>query len=184
MICAVDQRCQSLKGDDGFRLAARGLAQPEIPQRNRIDIIQSQRTGTVLDRQLELSIVPVQHAKQGECGRREWIGVEHPAHYRLMFGADLAAKERHPTLQEASDASFTVLTSTLERGQAALAIRPGSVREQALAAWSLVHGLTILWIDQRLSFLGISGSEAERYARAATVAMCEGLNNNTPGAPT
>jgi AcrR family transcriptional regulator len=112
----------------------------------------------------------------GIAGAYVRFGVEHPAHYRLMFGADLADEERHPTLQEASDASFAVLTSALERGQAALAIRPGSVREQALAAWSLVHGLTTLFIDQRLSFLAASSSEAERYARAAAAALCEGLN--------
>ena len=104
------------------------------------------------------------------------FGVEHPAHYRLMFGPELAAKERYPVLQEASDATFGVLTGALERGQAAGDLRRGPVRDQALAAWSLVHGLTTLLIDQRLSFLGVSTSEAERQARSAGVALFEGLS--------
>jgi hypothetical protein len=49
------------------------------------------------------------------------------------------------------------------------------VRDQALAAWSLVHGLTTLLIDQRLSFLGVSTSEAERQARLAGGVLFEGL---------
>jgi AcrR family transcriptional regulator len=103
------------------------------------------------------------------------FGVEQPAHYRLMFGAELAEKERHPNLNAAADATFAELTSALERGQASGEIRSGPVHEQALAAWSLVHGLTTLFIDQRLSFLGVSGAEAERHARSAATALSSGL---------
>jgi AcrR family transcriptional regulator len=107
------------------------------------------------------------------------FGVEHPAHYRLMFGAELAEKARYPTFQAASDATFAVLTGVLERGQASGQVRRGAVRDQALAAWSLVHGLTTLLIDQRVSFLGVSTGEAERHARQAGMALFEGLRAKT-----
>ncbi len=107
------------------------------------------------------------------------FGVEHPAHYRLMFGAELADKARQPTLQAASDATFAVLTGVLERGQASGQVRRDPVHDQALAAWSLVHGLTTLLIDQRLSFLGVSTGEAERHARLAGMALFEGLRAKT-----
>jgi AcrR family transcriptional regulator len=107
------------------------------------------------------------------------FGVEHPAHYRLMFGAELADKARYPTLQAASDAAFAVLTGVLERGQASGHVRREAVRDQALAAWSLVHGLTTLLIDQRLSFLGVSTGEAARHARQAGMALFEGLRAKT-----
>jgi AcrR family transcriptional regulator len=103
------------------------------------------------------------------------FGVEHPAHYRLMFGAELADKERYPALQEVSDATFGVLTGVLERGQASGQVRSGRVLDQALAAWSLVHGLTTLLLDQRATFLGVSTREAERHARLAVMALFEGL---------
>jgi len=103
------------------------------------------------------------------------FGVEQPAHYRLMFGAELAEKARYPVLQAASDATFAVLTGVLERGHASGQVRRGVVRDQALAAWSLVHGLTTLLIDQRVSFLGVSTGDAERHARQAGVALFEGL---------
>jgi AcrR family transcriptional regulator len=107
------------------------------------------------------------------------FGVEHPAHYRLMFGAELAEQARYPALQAASDAAFAVLTGVLERGQASGQVRRGAVRDQALAAWSLVHGLTTLLIDQRVSFLGVSPSDAERHARQAAMALFEGLRAKT-----
>ena len=107
------------------------------------------------------------------------FGVRHPAHYRLMFGAELAEKAGYPTLQAASDAAFAVLTGVLERGQASGQIRRGAVRHQALAAWSLVHGLTTLLIDQRVSFLGVSTGDAERHARQAGMALFEGLRART-----
>ena len=96
------------------------------------------------------------------------FGVEHPAHYRLMFGAELADK-----------AAFAVLTGVLERGQASGQVRRGAVRDQALAAWSLVHGLTTLLIDQRLSFLGVSTGDAERHARLAGMTLFAGLSAKT-----
>ena len=107
------------------------------------------------------------------------FGVEQPAHYRLMFGAELAEKAHYPTLQTASDATFAVLTGVLERGQASGQVRSGSVRDQALAAWSLVHGLTTLFIDQRVSFLGVSIGEAERHARLAGMTLFDGLRAKT-----
>jgi AcrR family transcriptional regulator len=103
------------------------------------------------------------------------FGVEHPAHYRLMFGAELADRARHPTLQAVGDATFAVLTGVLDRGQASGQVRRDPVRDQALAAWSLVHGLTTLLIDQRVSFLGVSTGEAEQYARQAAMALFDGL---------
>ena len=107
------------------------------------------------------------------------FGVDHPAHYRLMFGAELAEKARYPALQAASDAAFAVLTGVLERGQSSGQVRRETVRDQALAAWSLVHGLTTLFIDQRLSFLGVSTIDAERHARHAGMALFEGLRAKT-----
>jgi AcrR family transcriptional regulator len=109
------------------------------------------------------------------------FGVENPAHYRLMFGPDLADRERHPTLAQAADAAFAALTDTLAAGQAAGEFRSGSVRDQALAAWSLVHGLTTLLIDRRLTFLGVSTGEAEEHARMACAALFEGIANRTGG---
>jgi AcrR family transcriptional regulator len=107
------------------------------------------------------------------------FGVEHPALYRLMFGAELADKASQPSLQSAGDAAFAVLTGVLERGQASGQVRRDPVGDQALAAWSLVHGLTTLLMDQRVTFLGASTDEAEQHARLAAMALFEGLRAKT-----
>ena len=99
-------------------------------------------------------------------------------HYFPAFPLLARAADR-TTLQAAGDAAFAALTNVLERGQAAGQVRRGAVRDQALAAWSLVHGLTTLLIDQRVSFLGISTGEAERHARLAGTALFEGLRAKT-----
>ncbi len=103
------------------------------------------------------------------------FGVEHPAHYRLMFGSELAEKARYPSLEAANAAACAVLTAPLERDKASGPTRRVSMRDQALAAWSLVHGLTTLLIDQRVSFLGVSTGGAEQYARQAGMALFDGL---------
>jgi hypothetical protein len=54
-----------------------------------------------------------------------------------------------------------------------------AMRDQVLAAWSLVHGLTTLLIDQRVSFLGVSTGDAEQYARQAGMALFDGLRART-----
>src|SRR6185312_1734794 len=104
-----------------------------------------------LGREMERASRRARSARQGLLGiaiAYVRFGVERPAHYRLMFGPELAEKERYPVLQQASDATFGALTSALQRGQVAGDLRPAPVNDQALAAWSLVHGLTTLMIDQ------------------------------------
>jgi AcrR family transcriptional regulator len=121
----------------------------------------------------------VRQALAGIAAAYVRFGVEHPAHYRLMFGAELADKARYPALQAASDTTFAVLTGVLERGQASGHVRHESVRDQALVAWSMVHGLSSLFIDQRVSFLGVSTKDAERHARLAATALFDGLSAKT-----
>jgi AcrR family transcriptional regulator len=103
------------------------------------------------------------------------FGIENPAHYRLMFGPELAERGRHPAFDRAGDASFAVLTRALERGQLAGMVRRESVPQQALTAWSLVHGLTTLLIDRRLTFLGVSAGEAAEHARRGCQVLLDGL---------
>jgi AcrR family transcriptional regulator len=103
------------------------------------------------------------------------FGVDRPGHYRLMFGGELAQEGRHPELQRAAEAAFAVLIRALQDGQRVGEVRAGSVRDQAVAAWSLVHGLTMLLIDDRLSITGLGGHGPDRYARAVATTLLDGL---------
>ena len=71
------------------------------------------------------------------------FGVEHPAHYRLMFGPSWLTRSRYPASGRPATRPLGVLTGVLERGQASGQVRRDPVLDQALAAWSLVHGLPL-----------------------------------------
>ncbi|MGA3302948.1 MAG: TetR/AcrR family transcriptional regulator [Methylovirgula sp.] len=74
------------------------------------------------------------------------FALENPALYRLMFGANLAPRERFPGLVEAGAEAF-------QRCLAASAAKTPRIRageempRSAIALWSVVHGLTSLVID-------------------------------------
>jgi len=77
------------------------------------------------------------------------FAVENPAHFRVMFSAELVDKSRHPSLQAASRAMHDFLVQCIEEGQRQGFFVEGDPLELAFAAWSLVHGLAVLLIDGR-----------------------------------
>ena len=77
------------------------------------------------------------------------FAVENPAHFRVMFSAELVDKSRHPSLQAASRAMHDFLVRCIEEGQRQGFFVEGDPLELAFAAWSLVHGLAVLLVDGR-----------------------------------
>ena len=79
--------------------------------------------------------------------------------FRLMFSPLLAARRDDEELQSAANAAF----ATLARGVGARSDAPPSAQipAAAIAAWSLVHGLSHLILDGVLP-----KSEAEAFKRA------------------
>jgi AcrR family transcriptional regulator len=83
------------------------------------------------------------------------FGVTNPAHYRLMFGSSLGAgdADKPEIVVRAANSAKAVLLDVIERGVArgvfaGLASDKMGVEVGALAAWSIVHGLTMLLIDR------------------------------------
>jgi AcrR family transcriptional regulator len=79
------------------------------------------------------------------------FAVAHPAQFRLMFGRELAGRSEHPGLEAAAEETFARLLGAVREGQAAGLLRPGDPMDQAMAAWSMVHGLSSLLVDGRLA---------------------------------
>jgi AcrR family transcriptional regulator len=82
------------------------------------------------------------------------FGVSRPAHYRLMFGATLkgAVQSLPDDVRESAAASQAVLRRVIEAGAAqsvfdATSEDPRSIDRMVLAAWALVHGVTMLCLD-------------------------------------
>jgi AcrR family transcriptional regulator len=76
------------------------------------------------------------------------FALEHPEHFAIMFRMELL-DERDPDLVRASDRAYDALIATT-RGAAAQGLLAADPTVAAAAAWSLVHGLSTLWLSGRL----------------------------------
>ncbi|ESY16409.1 TetR/AcrR family transcriptional regulator [Mesorhizobium sp. M1060] len=74
------------------------------------------------------------------------FGVDNPALYRLMFGAE-SGYQCDVHLGESAISVFNTVMDVLARGQAEGVFRRRPVRDYATACWSLLHGMTMLSID-------------------------------------
>jgi AcrR family transcriptional regulator len=78
---------------------------------------------------------------------------EHPAHYRLMFGAAKATLMSSPELHDAGTGCFgRLVAATIAVSGSGGPEDPQSL-QRALDIWSLVHGWSMLRIDGLTSFL-------------------------------
>lgn len=106
------------------------------------------------------------------------FALEHPGHYRVMFGPEVPDKRVHPPLLQASDGGLELLRTQIAECQQAGYIREGSVDEIAVLAWSVVHGVASLLIDRQIpEDLFPANERPEQLAEHALMAMFEGLGN-------
>ncbi|HET8725115.1 MAG TPA: TetR/AcrR family transcriptional regulator [Anaeromyxobacteraceae bacterium] len=76
---------------------------------------------------------------------------ERPHRFRLMFGPELAGKERHPAVRDAGLRAHHLLVATIVEGQRQGIVRAGDPVDLALAHWSTVHGMASLLVDGLLT---------------------------------
>ncbi len=102
------------------------------------------------------------------------FAVAHPERFRLMFGSELHGVESEELMPPAMCA-FEVLVDAVK---GALGDGdPNRVRVTTAAAWSLVHGLATLWIDDRLGALveRRTRKDATQLARDVTQLVARAL---------
>ena len=87
------------------------------------------------------------------------FALEHPQRFRLMFGGRVAIAS-HPALKEAAMITFDAVVEAM----AARVPGPGA-RDAAVAAWSLVHGLALLLLDDRIASAARAGRSDEEFVR-------------------
>jgi AcrR family transcriptional regulator len=91
--------------------------------------------------------------------------VDHPDHYRVMFGAD-NDKAQHPSLAVAAGQAFGDLLGVITLCQAAGKLRGQEPGQVAGPLWSLVHGIASLAIDGELRNVGIDQDPEDMVADA------------------
>jgi AcrR family transcriptional regulator len=94
------------------------------------------------------------------------FAVGHPAHFEVMFRLD-ALNPANNEFAAASEMAYELLTATIERCRAAGRLQGRSPEVVAVSAWSLVHGLSALWISGRLSER-ITEQDPQRLAGAVS----------------
>jgi AcrR family transcriptional regulator len=94
------------------------------------------------------------------------FAVGHPAHFEVMFRLD-ALNSGDAEFMAASEAAYGLLSATVERCRTAGRLHGRSPEVVAVSAWSLVHGLSALWISGRLSER-IAEQDPQRMAAAVS----------------
>lgn len=107
------------------------------------------------------------------------FGAEHPARFRLMFSPELADRSELPELQAAHDAAYAVLLEGMREVMGPDAPQ-AELERQALVAWSTVHGLSMLILDNQLAAEPEDPEAVERLAREVLGQMRPGVAVDPP----
>ena len=103
------------------------------------------------------------------------FAVAHPAHFRVMFGAEAAAcLEGKPSLAAAADAIHGLLAQTIAEVQRTIRGGPDTL-DYALTAWSVVHGLASLLVEGQLERRVYANRSPRELAELVTSTLRGGL---------
>lgn len=104
------------------------------------------------------------------------FALERPAHFRVMFGRDLAKSHGFRGVGGLAQACFDVLMGEVSRAQRSGDVAGRDPRPAALALWSALHGLASLQADGLLERQGLSrGRGADALARGVVASLWAGL---------
>lgn len=103
------------------------------------------------------------------------FAAENPSHFRVMFGAEIGDKEAYGSLREAGRATYAMQLEAIEACRKAGLVPMANMEVLSLAAWSLVHGLSSLIVDERLHHMGYGRKDAGKVARLVTQTLFEGI---------
>ena len=79
------------------------------------------------------------------------FALESPACFKLMFSGILEQEKAFPELLDISRRNVALLSATVTRCQETGLLREGPQDMLALSIWSLVHGFTMLLLEQQIS---------------------------------
>jgi AcrR family transcriptional regulator len=88
------------------------------------------------------------------------FALERPQRFRLMFGGGVVIG-KHPALREIAARVFDGLGGAL----AAQVAEADSARDASIAAWALVHGLTMLLLGERIPESARRGRDRDAFVR-------------------
>ena len=115
-------------------------------------------------------------AQLQEAGHRYvQLALNSPQCTQLMFGGILPCDDTYPALRASGDRAFDGLKALIEEGQNHGVFKQGDVEELALAAWSGIHGLSLLLIGGNLPEILSIPTDIRPLTTAVTSTMLDGL---------
>jgi AcrR family transcriptional regulator len=103
------------------------------------------------------------------------FAVIHPSVFRLMFRPELTHPAEHPRLMDAEARAFATLMATMIAIQQRGLIRGSDPRPPAAFAWSTVHGLALLHIDEVFNETPLGQVRFEQLAADINETIISGL---------
>lgn len=104
------------------------------------------------------------------------FALENPAHYRLMYGKEALSRQDQPELREAANAIFDQLVDVIQAHQRRGGIKRQNPRVQAFVAWSAVHGLASLLIEEQI----LAEIDIDVLIRQTTRTLLDGMRVRSP----
>ena len=89
------------------------------------------------------------------------FALDHPAHFRVMFGPRLNRDDRYPDLEQAVVASYVQLYEAMGGSAAATLEEQRKAHDSSYALWSMVHGYAMLVLDDRIAGLRADRRKAD-----------------------
>lgn len=109
------------------------------------------------------------------------FAVEHPAHFRVMFGPHFTRPPDRSLASNPETNAFGLQVHIIQEGQKAGELRDQPAMDLALAAWSLVHGLASLLVDRQLEQSLAAAGGVEALARSQIRLLFAGLAREARG---
>lgn len=104
-----------------------------------------------------------------------FFAVSHPAHFRVMYGADSPDRARFPEIHELDMACRQEAIDALEIGQKAGLLRQGDARELSVILFAILYGAAGAYLDGQLARVGFPEKEAEALMEKAAWIILEGF---------
>jgi AcrR family transcriptional regulator len=106
------------------------------------------------------------------------FGQEKPALMREMFSGLVLERKAYPSLYTASKLAFHQLLEVVEQGQVRGELLEGNSERPTLVFWSMVHGLTMLLIENQLPDNISNPASVERLVEEYATTLLEGIGNH------
>jgi AcrR family transcriptional regulator len=83
--------------------------------------------------------------------------------FRVMYGNKIKHHSKHERLKQKGEESYQVLHDIVKNCQEKKILKKNRTDEIVLAAWSLVHGLSILIVEKQLNFSNLNQNQLRNH---------------------